>query len=88
MWQSPSDLESTVRGLVIFETETPIKNADYPACPGRFFASNEVKVMLSHLIMNYEIRTEVDGVRPANLYVGQQQLPHPTAKILFKKREN
>lgn len=44
--------------------------------------------MLSHLIVNYDIQTEIEGVRPANRYIGAQQLPHSTAKVLFRKRKD
>lgn len=38
--------------------------------------------------MNYDVRTEVDGVRPPDFVLGPQQMPNPAAKILFKKRVN
>ncbi|KEY71255.1 hypothetical protein S7711_02361, partial [Stachybotrys chartarum IBT 7711] len=31
------------------------------ACPGRFFAANEIKMILAHIILNYDIRPE-EGV--------------------------
>lgn len=45
-----------------------------------------IKTILTHLILNYDIRTEIEGVRPSNRWLGPQQLPHPTAKVLFKRR--
>ena len=30
------------------------------ACPGRFFASTEIKILLSHLLVNYEWALESD----------------------------
>jgi cytochrome P450 len=58
------------------------------ACPGRFFAGNELKAMMAHVLLNYDIRSEVEGVRPANLHLGQTTLPNPSAKVLFRKRRS
>ncbi|KAJ7829871.1 cytochrome P450 [Mycena olivaceomarginata] len=37
------------------------------ACPGRFFAATELKAMLAHLVINYDVKAEVEGVRPPDL---------------------
>ncbi|KIL60298.1 hypothetical protein M378DRAFT_26609 [Amanita muscaria Koide BX008] len=56
------------------------------ACPGRFFVANELKVMLSHVLLNYDIKM-VDGRgRPKNWRFGQSGGPNTTAKMLFRKR--
>ncbi|KAJ6608826.1 cytochrome P450 [Mycena sp. CBHHK59/15] len=34
------------------------------ACPGRFFAAVELKAMLAHVVLNYEVERETEGVRP------------------------
>ena len=56
------------------------------ACPGRFFAVNELKVMMAYLILNYDMKMEVDGVHPESFYWATTIIPNPTAKIMFKKR--
>ncbi|EJD07489.1 cytochrome P450 [Fomitiporia mediterranea MF3/22] len=56
------------------------------ACPGRFFAVNELKAMMAYLILNYDVKTEVEGVRPENVYHRARLSPNPKAKVLFKKR--
>src|ERR1700761_4429551 len=41
------------------------------ACPGRFFAAAEIKLILAHLIMNYDIElVDKDKGRPRNHVVG------------------
>ncbi|KAF8637704.1 hypothetical protein AX16_010779 [Volvariella volvacea WC 439] len=55
------------------------------ACPGRFMAINEIKALLSHILLNYDVKT-VDGVRPKDFWFGQTNLPNPKAKVLFRKR--
>ncbi|KAJ7480645.1 cytochrome P450 [Mycena latifolia] len=56
------------------------------ACPGRFFAATELKAMLAHLVVNYDIKAEVEGVRPPNNNFGTMTTPSATGKVLFRKR--
>jgi cytochrome P450 len=58
------------------------------ACPGRFFAGNELKAMFVHVLRTYDIRTVEPGVRPADVKMGQSMLPNPTARVLFRKRRD
>ncbi|KAK7061429.1 cytochrome P450 [Favolaschia claudopus] len=55
------------------------------ACPGRFFAAVELKAMLAHLVLNYDVQF-VDGKRPANQYMASACLPDSSAKIMFRRR--
>ncbi|KAI0814828.1 cytochrome P450 [Irpex lacteus] len=56
------------------------------ACPGRFFASSELKTILAYLVLNYDMKLEKEGVRPSNWYNAFVVVPSPTAKVLFRKR--
>ncbi|KAK7686505.1 hypothetical protein QCA50_010103 [Cerrena zonata] len=56
------------------------------ACPGRFFAANELKAIFAHVVMNYDIRFANDGPRPENVWFANTVIPDPTAKVLFRKR--
>ncbi|KAJ7041790.1 cytochrome P450 [Mycena alexandri] len=56
------------------------------ACPGRFFAATELKAMLAHLVLNYDIKAEVEGVRPPDAVFGVRITPNPTGKVCFRKR--
>ncbi|KAM5542434.1 hypothetical protein V8D89_003893 [Ganoderma adspersum] len=56
------------------------------ACPGRFFAANELKTMMAYLVLNYDIKFAEEGKRPANLRFGPADLPSHTAQVLFRKR--
>jgi len=58
------------------------------ACPGRFFASNEIKTVLVHLLLNYDIKM-MDGEksRPENLYRQLSVSPDGRKKLYFKKRQ-
>lgn len=66
------------------------------ACPGRFFASNEIKAILIQLLMKYEIGVgpagQGDGVggkwkRPVTASVEMGYYPDPTASIYFRDRK-
>ncbi|KAF8639979.1 hypothetical protein AX17_001225 [Amanita inopinata Kibby_2008] len=56
------------------------------ACPGRFFAVTELKVMLAHILLNYDVKMADDGVRPATKWFGSSAMPDPCAEVLFRKR--
>jgi hypothetical protein len=43
--------------------------------------------MLAHIVMNYDIRAEMEGVRPADDVFGLITAPNRKAKIWFRKRE-
>ncbi|KAH7013843.1 cytochrome P450 [Ilyonectria destructans] len=58
------------------------------ACPGRFFASNEMKIALCHLLLKYDWKLR-DGetTRPLNLQADQGYLTNPAAKIQMRRRK-
>lgn len=55
------------------------------ACPGRFFASQEMKLMLAHIVMNYDVK--IDGPRPKNVEIKGAAFPSGKAKLLVRKRK-
>jgi cytochrome P450 len=54
--------------------------------PGRFFAANEMKSMLAHIVMTYDIELENGATRPRSLRFSTSILPDPRAKVLFRRR--
>lgn len=54
------------------------------ACPGRFFAANELKLLLAYMVLNYDI--ELQETRPESPWVGQVMLPPMKAKIRIRRR--
>ncbi|KAK6222459.1 P450 monooxygenase [Colletotrichum tabaci] len=54
------------------------------ACPGRFFASNEIKIVLAHLVMNYDWR--VVGETPPGSMFASRFVPDPKTVIECKVR--
>ncbi|PYH45116.1 cytochrome P450 [Aspergillus saccharolyticus JOP 1030-1] len=57
------------------------------ACPGRFFAANEIKILLVHLLLRYDWMFEDRTVRPPNFMHGMESICDPTVRMLFKSRE-
>jgi hypothetical protein len=56
------------------------------SCPGRYFAACELKLILAHLVMNYDVKLENDGVRPQDMWVATNCVPNPNAKVFFRRR--
>ncbi len=56
------------------------------ACPGRWFASHEIKLILSALILEYDMKTKDGEGRPKNILFQSQLSPNPNAEIMFKSR--
>lgn len=54
------------------------------ACPGRFFAANEIKLILANLLLNYDIKAmPIKDGKDGNIGVGGG--PDPTREILFRR---
>ncbi|KAI1135209.1 ent-kaurene oxidase [Hypoxylon sp. FL0543] len=56
------------------------------ACPGRFFASCEIKMILAYLLLNYDIKLKDGEGRPAPNMFMMTKSPSTTAEILFRRR--
>lgn len=55
------------------------------ACPGRFFASTDLKLLLGHVIVNYDFEMK-QGERPANVWFGLNKLPPMKATVKIRRR--
>ena len=56
------------------------------ACPGRFFASTSLKIILAHVIMQYDFKFPPGKECPKNLNADEFMYPDPTARLLIKRR--
>lgn len=56
------------------------------ACPGRFFASQQIKLILGHLLLQFDFRFLEGQVRPVNMCSDENVYPDPTARILIRRR--
>ncbi|KAJ0108738.1 cytochrome p450 [Diaporthe amygdali] len=55
------------------------------ACPGRFFAANEVKIALAHLLMKYDWKLP-EGHDPQDVNVGSGIVVNPGLRLLVRRR--
>ncbi|KAK7044805.1 cytochrome P450 [Favolaschia claudopus] len=55
------------------------------ACPGRFFAVNEQKLIMAHILMNYDFKLK-DGARPEDEWIAIMGGANSKAEIMFRKR--
>lgn len=56
------------------------------ACPGRFFAAAEIKMMLAYMLMTYDMKL-ADGVRPPDIVFMNAPVANPFAEVLFRRRQ-
>ena len=57
-------------------------------CPGRFFTSNEMKIVLCHLLLKYDMKLlDSEYTWLARLQVDLGWLISPEAKIMIRRRQ-
>lgn len=56
------------------------------ACPGRFFASNEIKMILAYFLVNYDLKLKDGESRPKPMILMMSKTPDPNAEIMFRRR--
>lgn len=55
------------------------------ACPGRFFAATEMKLLLAYILLNYDVKTFEE--RPKNSFIAGSILPPMKATISVRRRK-
>ncbi|KAK6197790.1 hypothetical protein LQW54_010562 [Pestalotiopsis sp. IQ-011] len=55
------------------------------ACPGRFFAANEIKLILSRIILQYDMRLPEGKQIPARIVAGAQSQANPKTEIELRR---
>ncbi|KAF5499627.1 Cytochrome P450 monooxygenase gliF [Colletotrichum fructicola] len=56
------------------------------ACPGRFFASAQIKVVAAHLIRNFDMRLTPGEKKPVPQYGGLAIFPDAVAQVELRSR--
>lgn len=56
------------------------------ACPGRFFAGNEIKMILAYFLINFEVKLKDGQERPKSMVLMMTKTPDPNAEIMFRRR--
>jgi hypothetical protein len=57
-----------------------------PVSPGRLFAANEVKLLVAHLVVTYDIKFEDGKGAPPEFHFAGFCIPG-TSDVMFKKRQ-
>ncbi|PZD22389.1 CypX, Cytochrome P450, partial [Pyrenophora tritici-repentis] len=57
------------------------------ACPGRFFAANEIKLALCHLLLKYDWELSPDASLEAIYPAAAMSMLDPSNKIRFRRRK-
>ncbi|KAG6025447.1 hypothetical protein E4U40_002670 [Claviceps sp. LM458 group G5] len=56
------------------------------ACPGRFYASNEMKIVLTTLLLRYDFKFRDGKGRPKNITIDSDMFPDPRARLCVRLR--
>ena len=56
--------------------------------PGRYLAAVELKTIMAHLVMTYDLKLEKLGEIPPPMHISNIVVPNRTAKVLFRKRKD
>ncbi|KAF4944142.1 hypothetical protein FSARC_14749 [Fusarium sarcochroum] len=58
------------------------------ACPGRFFAANEIKMILAHALLEYDVKLVGSATeRYPNMEFAHMSIPDPSKNLLFRSVE-
>lgn len=57
------------------------------ACPGRFFVATEIKMLLAHLLVNFDWKLPDGSERPRNFTIDSDMYPDRKARLLVRRRK-
>ncbi|KAI9696624.1 MAG: hypothetical protein M1820_008073 [Bogoriella megaspora] len=57
------------------------------ACPGRFFASNEVKIALCWMLLKYDWKLQDPEKKPQSMTIGLEIIADPTTVLAYRRRK-
>jgi len=58
------------------------------ACPGRFFVAYEMKLLIAHIVLGYDLKMDTGGkgVKPPNVTMNSSSFPDPNCELMFRRR--
>ena len=56
------------------------------ACPGRFFASSELKIALAHMLLKYDWTLDESDMEPKFMSQELASMTNPGMKLMLKRR--
>ncbi|KAG7094523.1 hypothetical protein E1B28_005352 [Marasmius oreades] len=57
------------------------------ACPGRFFAVNEIKALFSHTLLHYDVKLDERDAAPKTEMVAGRIQTNSTTQVMFRRRK-
>jgi hypothetical protein len=54
--------------------------------PGRFFAATELKALLAHMVVTYDMKFEEGKGAPPQLWIAGLYIPR-SSNVMFRKRQ-
>ena len=82
----PLDMVNTRGTAFLPLSSTDFLLTDDFVSPGRFFAASELKIMLAHVVVTYDVRLEDDAMYPASWHIGTFIAANPRANVVFRNR--
>jgi hypothetical protein len=73
------------RGASVVQHHTCLFTYYFASSPGRFFAVNEIKLMLAHVLLTYDVKLR-DGMRPTDEWIFTVANANSEADVLFRRR--
>ncbi|KAJ3557279.1 hypothetical protein NP233_g11785 [Leucocoprinus birnbaumii] len=81
MRDGEGELDSIKHQMVSLDFDLIVFGHGRHACPGRFFAVNEIKAMFAHILLEYDVQLENGSLeRPPNTHFEAATIPSPRAK--------
>ncbi|KAJ7269671.1 cytochrome P450 [Mycena rebaudengoi] len=77
--------QGTLHQMVALSSDFMVFGLGRHACPGRFFAVNEIKLMLAHVLLTYDVKLR-DGMRPTDEWIFTVANANSEADVLFRRR--
>ncbi|KAI0407964.1 cytochrome P450 monooxygenase [Xylaria palmicola] len=81
---------STEEGRLQFAAASPtnmVFGYGRHVCPGRFFAADVIKSIITYLLENYDMKFSEGQTRPESYGYQTTMIPNRTATVLFKRRK-
>ncbi|EJD49225.1 cytochrome P450 [Auricularia subglabra TFB-10046 SS5] len=86
-WEEKEDELSLPNRLVSTSFDFLTFGTGRHACPGRFWAANEMKAMMAYMVTHYDMKMEREGVVPDETWIAAAVIPDRNARMVIRKRE-
>ncbi|KAL0057529.1 hypothetical protein AAF712_015832 [Marasmius tenuissimus] len=85
--QREEEWESIKHQMVTPQTNYVAFGVGKHACPGRFFAVNEIKALVSHTLMYYDLKLDESEAAPKTEEFGGRIFTNSKTGVMFRKRQ-